>query len=249
LLHRECITHQLGVETVRFYPNETVLLEEALRVSANGQTSVVAALDSLEGGREAFARKVRELNQGALASVVLLAPSHLLTEADLLGREAGFLVVEKPLRFRALVDALREHSEEEAVVETRDLRLLVVEDNKINQKVILRHLANLGHEADLAENGEEAVRATQERRYDLIFMDCQMPVMDGYQASLAIREHEGALGYRTPIVAVTANAMAGDREKCLDAGMDDHLPKPVKPANLREALARWVDAPASALQD
>ncbi len=128
----------------------------------------------------------------------------------------------------------------EDVVEAKKARLLVVEDNKINQKVIMGMLKYYGFEAEFVENGEQGLAAVQERDFDLIFMDVQMPVMDGFTATRKIREHEGD-GHHTPIIAMTANAMQGDREKCLEAGMDDYLSKPLKPEVLNEVIQKWLD--------
>jgi CheY-like chemotaxis protein len=100
-----------------------------------------------------------------------------------------------------------------------------------------------GYEVDVAENGEQALRKIQAgRRYDLIFMDCQMPKMDGYEASREIRklEEDSQTGLRVPIIALTANAMQGDREKCLSAGMDDYIPKPVKKEALYTMIRRHI---------
>ncbi len=118
-------------------------------------------------------------------------------------------------------------------------RILVVEDNLVNQTVAKRMLIKGGFEVDVAKNGVEAVdKATGNTHYDLIFMDCQMPRMDGYEAARRIREYETHShdGTHIPIVALTANAMQGDREKCLAAGMDDYLPKPVKKDALNEMI-------------
>ena len=117
-------------------------------------------------------------------------------------------------------------------------RVLVVEDNAINQKVALRLLSTLGYSADLAVNGAEALQKTQETNYDVILMDCQMPVMDGYEATRAIRNGEDPSS-RIPIIAVTANALTGERAKCLAAGMDDYVPKPVSKDALQTAIQRW----------
>lgn len=126
----------------------------------------------------------------------------------------------------------------------RHLRTLLVEDNPVNLMVGQRLLSVLGVDCDTASNGEVALMRMSASRYDLVLMDCQMPVMDGYTATRLWRESELAdgQGKRLPIVAMTANAMAGDRQKCLDAGMDDYLPKPVTRAELERCLHRWRQA-------
>lgn len=117
-----------------------------------------------------------------------------------------------------------------------DKRILLVEDNEVNRKVAVRLLSKLQMEVEIAVNGLEAVQKATENAYDLILMDCQMPEMDGYEATRTLREH----GIQTPIVALTANALEGDREKCLACGMNDYLSKPIQADKLREALARWL---------
>lgn len=105
-------------------------------------------------------------------------------------------------------------------------RILLVEDNDMNRKIVIKVLKTNGLECELAANGHEAVGMVQEKDYDLIFMDCQMPIMDGYECTRKIRQFEGGKKH-TVIIAMTANAMEGDREKCLMAGMDDYLSKPI----------------------
>jgi CheY-like chemotaxis protein len=119
-------------------------------------------------------------------------------------------------------------------------RTLVVEDNAVNQKVAVRMLERLGLRADVAANGREAVEMCRMVPYDLIFMDCQMPEMDGFAASREIRQMESVGHSSATIVAMTAEAMAGTREECLAAGMDDYIAKPVKFDHLRDAVMSWA---------
>ena len=118
------------------------------------------------------------------------------------------------------------------------MRVLLAEDNPVNRRVAVLMLEKLGCAVDVAEDGEEAVRATLDRAYDLVLMDCHMPRLDGFEATRAIRRREAETGGYVRIVALTAHAMPGDRELCLAAGMDDYLPKPIKMAELAMALRR-----------
>jgi two-component system, sensor histidine kinase and response regulator len=124
----------------------------------------------------------------------------------------------------------------------RGARVLLVEDNDINQQVARELLQDAGIAVDVAENGEAALRRLQQSEYDLVFMDMQMPVMDGVEATRALRQVDRLAGL--PVVAMTANAMEQDRQRCLNAGMNDFLAKPIDPQALRAALLRWISPAA-----
>jgi len=123
--------------------------------------------------------------------------------------------------------------------------LLLAEDNAINQRVATLVLNKLGYQVDVVENGAEAVRAAASGRYAVVLMDCQMPEMDGFEATAAIRSAERGSGRHLPIVAMTANAIEGDRERCIAAGMDDYIPKPINADRLRDVLAIWAALPGA----
>lgn len=122
-----------------------------------------------------------------------------------------------------------------------DISILIVEDHPPNQDIMKAYMESLNIKALLADNGQEAVNIYKENDFDIILMDCRMPVMDGYTAARKIREYEQSTNKeRTPIIAITANAVKGDREKCIHAGMDDYLSKPVKQFDLEEAIMNWL---------
>lgn len=121
----------------------------------------------------------------------------------------------------------------------RPLRVLVAEDNIVNHNLILGVLKREGHAVVPAANGREVLAALAGPRFDLILMDVQMPHMDGFEANAAIRAAEKISGRHVPIVAITAHAMLGDREQCMQAGMDDYLTKPLDLAQLRATLEKW----------
>jgi CheY-like chemotaxis protein len=182
-------------------------------------------------------------------------------------REAGFAAyLNKPVRQAPLYDTIvsvlgedeasrqegREpvlvtrHTLREVGIERRNegcaYRILVAEDNVINRKVAVRLLEKRRFEVACADNGAEAVERFRNEPFDLILMDCQMPILSGYEATAEIRriESECPGGRRIPIVAMTAHAMAGDREKCLESGMDDYLSKPIDTGLLYSTLERWL---------
>jgi CheY-like chemotaxis protein/HPt (histidine-containing phosphotransfer) domain-containing protein len=121
------------------------------------------------------------------------------------------------------------------------LRILLAEDNHVNQRVATRLLTKLGHDVQLAENGQLALDALERSEFDVVLMDVQMPVLDGLEAVAAIRRRETSTGLHQVIIAMTAHTMSGDRERCLDAGMDHYISKPIDAAAVCEALKRVTD--------
>ncbi|MCK5336942.1 MAG: response regulator, partial [Gammaproteobacteria bacterium] len=120
-------------------------------------------------------------------------------------------------------------------------RVLVVEDNKVNQAVARGMLQKFGLHIDLVANGKEAINTLQQQHYDLVFMDCQMPVLDGYEATRQIRDQQSAVqNHAIPVIAMTANAMQGDRDRCIAAGMDDYMAKPIDISKLQHMLEQWL---------
>ncbi len=184
---------------------------------------------------------------------LLMVTAHDDPERARIARGAGYAsYLVKPIGRSQLYDALSDavHARTRHVEATelpRDIparpeRILVVEDNHVNQRLAVKQLERLGFHADTVANGREACEAQAATAYDLIFMDVQMPVMDGFEAAAEIRRQEIRSRRRVPIVAMTANALAEDRDACLKAGMDDYVAKPVSLAALRDVVARWLPA-------
>ena len=229
----------------------------------DGQPYALALIDLLMPDMDGLALARAMQTDPTLAAVRLV----LLTSFNQRGhgqeaRQAGIAAyLTKPLHPSQLHDCLvlvlgtpegtpatpliTHHSAAEAQAQLR-ARVLVAEDNIVNQKVAARMLEKLGCRVDVAANGLEAVQAVAHMTYDLVFMDCQMPEMDGYAATATIRAREAQIHGHLPIIAMTANALQGDREKCLAAGMDDYVSKPVKAEQLRAVLQKWATPSASA---
>jgi two-component system, sensor histidine kinase and response regulator len=170
--------------------------------------------------------------------------------SDLYNCLLGLLVPEAEGTSKALVAGQKQKSEGAPgvlpeVPKHRNARILLVEDNEINKRIACAMLGKLGYSPDSATDGFEAVAAALATRYDLILMDCQMPGMDGFEATRRLRSSEKGSHRHVPIVALTANAMSTDRDRCLEAGMDDYLAKPLRPGALRDAVSRWVGSAAA----
>ena len=234
---------------------------ELLRLAAeNGEPYDVAILDRQMPGMDGMELASDIKADPAIAStkLILLTSLGLRGEAEQAHRAGFAAYLTKPVRQSKLYDAIATvtaaqeegKQEEERLLITRHTiserrinsraHILVAEDNQVNQKVAIRMLERLGYRADVAANGLEAVEAVGHIPYSAVLMDVQMPEMDGYEATAEIRRREEGRDHHTPIIAMTANAMQGDREKTLEAGMDDYIPKPVKAEDLEAVLKRWV---------
>jgi two-component system, sensor histidine kinase and response regulator len=246
-----------GVQTTSA-EDGTQALEE-LRSAVEGNVPYdLAVLDMQMPGMNGMelARRIKADPDLSPTRLVLL--TSLGRRAD--GEEASRVGIEayltKPLRQSELYDALATvlgrsaadeepqpvvgHSTKRQRAGARS-RVLVADDNPVNQKVAVRMLENLGYQVDVAGDGQEALEALALISYGAVLMDVQMPRMDGYEATAEIRRREAAGdGRHVPIIAMTANAMQGDREKTLEAGMDDYVSKPVKPEDLDAVLERWI---------
>ena len=239
-------------------PDGPTALERLRAAAAAGSVHQVGLLDMQMPGMDglALARAIKADPDLAGVKLVLLS-SWAEAGHSGEGREAGIDArLPKPVRASRLLAQLvallgrastaAPVSPERAAVEplasppTRSARILVAEDNAVNQKLIARVLEKKGHRVDVVGNGREAVEAVTRVGYDLVLMDVQMPEMDGLEATQRIRAADRPAVARIPIIALTANAMQGDQERCLSAGMDDYLSKPVKPADLAAALDRWL---------
>jgi CheY-like chemotaxis protein/HPt (histidine-containing phosphotransfer) domain-containing protein len=240
---------------------------ELLRAAAQrGEPFDVAILDLMMPEMDGFEVARRIKADGAISAVhlVMLTSVGLPKEIDELRRLGIQVYLSKPVRQSHLYDSLmtvmsasseesQRHSTSDADHPGDDVRfqgrVLLVEDNRINQEVARDMIEILGCRVDVANDGREALAALARDSFDLVFMDCQMPEMDGYAAARAIRERESegnGNGAHLAIVALTAHAMDGDREKCLAAGMDDYLTKPFQLDALIGMLGRWLPASSEA---
>jgi PAS domain S-box-containing protein len=201
---------------------------ERIRAHPSWRAATILMLTST--GQSASAERCRELGVEAYL-VKPIAPAELLWSI----RKAlgGARKNEAPAAAAAA-----------AVAPQRSLRILVAEDNPVNQKLAATMLEKMGHRVTLANNGAEACATFDTAAFDLVFMDVQMPEMDGFEATRRLRQRERKAGTHVPIVAMTAHAMGGDRERCLDAGMDDHVTKPISRKVLEETVARIACAAA-----
>jgi len=239
-----------GMETIRATTPATALEQYD---GLERFDAAIVAVSSEEETASALARQLRErAGEQGLFVIALVEIGERIAESaadgDSATQQAFDAVLTKPIKQSRLYDALTGIKPPPAsgaaealdgpVGDLSGLRVLVAEDNPVNRQVLMRQASRLGVVVTAVENGQEALDELARGAYDIVLMDCQMPVMDGYEATRAIREREGADGARTPIVAVTANAMREDIDRCREAGMDDFVAKPVTLAALAEAIGR-----------
>lgn len=216
----------------------------------------IALLDMEMPGMDGIglAREIRTIPRIASIHLILLSSIGKIGNEKSI-RELGFdAEMVKPVRqsdlYRCLLNVLGVAPPEYAKISSKEtlrqhlgegntVRVLVVEDNPVNQRVAILMLESRGYQADLADNGQEAIKAIEKTVYDAVLMDCQMPVMDGFTATAEIRRREGPHRH-TPIIALTAHALKEERSHCLSSGMDDYISKPIKPEVLFSTLRRWA---------
>ena len=258
ILHAQLTNWQMSVRLAETPKQAIELLGEAAARSVPYDMAVidlgVPGMDAIE-----LARTIRERADIGNVRLVMMTRRHADIRA---AHDAGFnACLVKPVRqtvlYETLVNVMAGRAQESSVPQAAPNpgaaapaairgQVLLVEDNVINQQVALGILQISGYSVTVVNNGREALDAHAQGGFDLILMDCHMPEMDGYEATRAIRQREVAAGSkRIPIIALTANAMARDREECLEAGMDDHLSKPFNMLALQELLERWMSREAA----
>jgi signal transduction histidine kinase/DNA-binding response OmpR family regulator/HPt (histidine-containing phosphotransfer) domain-containing protein len=235
------------------------------RAQAAGEPFPLALVDATLPGPDGFDLAQRVVYEGLAGSVVMLIPAaDLQRDTDLARRAGAAAHLRKPVKRAELVKALRRVTDPVEAQPARPtvrvghpadrvadllapagLRILLVEDNPFNQKVSVMKLERWGHRVRVAACGREALAALAEAEFDLLFTDIQMPDMDGYELTAAVRRREAVTGRRIPVVAMTAHAMKGVREKCLAAGMDDYVSKPIRDDDLLAAIRRVARPPVT----
>jgi two-component system sensor histidine kinase/response regulator len=203
-------------------------LIERIQQSPHASTATIMMLTS--AGHRGDAARCQELGVAAY----LLKPIRQSELREAIARVLG------AREQKGAIPLITRYSLQDAREPAASLRILLAEDNAVNQLLASRLLEKRGHSVVVAGNGREALEALEKGRFDLMFMDVQMPVMDGFETTAAIRKKEDGSGIRLPIVALTAHAMKGDREKCLAGGMDGYLTKPIRPQELDEVLRGYL---------
>lgn len=238
-----------GCEALLCDSTEEALDELNLRFTGQEPPAAVLVDEACNPDWTQLSSSIHEIGKYTKLPLVLITASGDTVREKKLEKAEYAAQLQLPLRFGFSYHLLSEiihegrlQTADESHVAHRDKPVLLAEDNVVNQKVAVKMLDHLGLEVDVVTNGRDAVEAVKHQDYGLILMDCQMPDMDGYEATRKIRAYHG-LETHIPIIALTAHAMRGDRERCLDAGMDDYLAKPVKIPALKDMLNTWLKGP------
>jgi CheY-like chemotaxis protein/HPt (histidine-containing phosphotransfer) domain-containing protein len=261
VLHHQLEGWRMRNDCVGSGPEALAKLREAQTTDPYGLAILDLQMPEMDG--LTLAREIKADPAIAKTALIMLTSMDQQLEPDIMASVGISACLMKPVRQSRLLDVLVNVVSQGGLpvslvgvlgvakpgvarsLPPRDTRILLAEDNIINQKVALGQLEELGYRADVAANGREVLEALDRQDYDIILMDCQMPEMDGYEATRQIRSREQELarsGRKKPalhIIAMTAHAMHGDREKCLQAGMNDYISKPVDDEELQTALSRW----------
>ena len=258
--NRTCrrVLHDMAVACAMevFEVGDTSSAKHALLEAANeNRPFQLAVIDAHIPGENGFdlIEKIQEHGELRKLKTVMLTSSEAHGDAEQCRRMGVQAFLTKPVLqadfLRAMLKALgfespaataRESVETKAIETIGSLRILLGEDNLMNQKFARRVLENAGHSVDIAGNGLKVLEALEQKSYDVVLMDVQMPELDGIETTREIRKREAGTEKHIPIIAMTASAMKGDRERCLDAGMDGYIPKPVKPRKIIEELVRII---------
>src|SRR6266404_4090237 len=258
ILQEMLLAWQMNPELTESGPEALKILE---RANTERTPFSVILLDAQMPGMDGFSvvERIKQDTRLAKSAVIMLTSGGFRGDAARC-RELGIKgYLTKPIKRSDLLEAInvvlgsQTGAEASASLVTLHslresrgrLRILLAEDNRVNQVLAVRLLEKRGHEVVVARNGEEALEALDKQAFDLVLMDVQMPERDGLQATMAIRKGEMKTGKHIPIIAMTAHAMAGDKERCLEAGMDDYLTKPIRPEQLGDVLKRYSLATAT----
>ncbi|MCF7810316.1 response regulator [bacterium] len=236
-------------------------IDKLRQAKEDGDPFDVSVIDMIMPGMdgEMLGRRIKETDEIRNTSLILLSSFQKRGDANRLVKIGFSGYLSKPIKQSQFYDCLAlvfsDHGEvaeempkelitRHTIAESRrhSLNILVTDDNLTNQKVAMKVLEKLGYRADVASNGREAVDILSEKKYTMVLMDVQMPEMDGLEATKFIRDEKSSvLNHNIPIIAMTAHVMKGDKEKCLEVGMNDYISKPIQPKKLMEVIERWSD--------
>jgi CheY-like chemotaxis protein len=236
--------HGLQASAAADAPAALAALQRAAQAGTPFRLAIVdAAMPQFDGWE--LAEKIRADAVHDDCAIIVLTPASQAGIPERCRRLAGVAFLTKPAKHAEMIEAIAaalggrrtESSVGDAVLQTiRRLEILLAEDGPVNQEVAVGLLEMRGHRVEVANNGREALAALERRQFDVVLMDLEMPDMDGLEATAMIRSREAVQGGHIPIVAMTAHAVKGFRDRCLEAGMDDYITKPLRPAEMFKAV-------------